>query len=298
MNATATLLVVDDERINLDIISEHLDELHYDIVQATSGSEALALLLSAPGKFDLLLLDHMMPGMEGLTLLAAIREDERFSSMAVVMQTAAAGPDQIARGLELGACYYLTKPYHGSALRNVIRAALRDTNETRELQGRLRSFSGAMPLLISGHFEARTLDDVHHLAVSLASLCPKSELAVIGLTELLVNAVEHGNLGITYAEKSDLKKEDRWEHEVARRLALEEHLHKKVDVQFERSQDRLRFVITDQGNGFDFEPYLTLSATRAFDLHRWGIAMARRLSFSDLEFQHGGNRVVASIATV
>ncbi len=85
---------------------------------------------------------------------------------------------------------------------------------------------------------------------------------------------------------------------MARRLALEEHLHKKVDVQFDRSQDRLRFVITDQGDGFDFEPYLTLSAARAFDLHGRGIAMARRLSFNDLEFQCGGNRVVASIASV
>jgi hypothetical protein len=63
----------------------------------------------------------------------------------------------------------------------------------------------------------------------------------MGLSELIINGIEHGNLGISYAEKSRLKQEDGWTEEIARRLALEENADKRVVVDLARGSEALSF---------------------------------------------------------
>jgi len=245
-----------------------------------------------------MLLDHMMPVLDGLTVLGRVKADPRFRSMPVIMQTAAASPEKIAQGLELGAHYYLTKPYEGTALRAVLRTALEGVAQARALADKIREYNGTMALLRGGLFQIKTLAEARQLAAALASACGNAEIAAMGLLELLVNAVEHGNLGITYAEKSALLKDDQWEREVNRRAALPQNAHKVVDVHFERTGRALRFLIKDAGAGFNAADFLELSPNRAYDLHGRGIAMARRLSFSELEYRGAGNEVVATIVDV
>jgi CheY-like chemotaxis protein len=290
-----TVLVVDDEPYNLEIITEHLDDLGYEIVTATDGAQALWLLEAAPERFDAMLLDHMMPVLDGLTVLARMKADQRFRNLPVIMQTAAASPEKIAQGLELGAHYYLTKPYEGAALRAVLRTALEGVGKARALAERVHMYGGTMALLHAGRFQFQTLAEARQLAATLASACPNAEVVAMGLTELLINAVEHGNLGVTYADKSALLREDRWEQEIERRTALPENAHKVVDVSFERLGDSARFVIKDAGAGFDAPQYLALAPERAYDLHGRGIAMAGKLSFSALEYRGSGNEVVATV---
>jgi anti-sigma regulatory factor (Ser/Thr protein kinase) len=119
------------------------------------------------------------------------------------------------------------------------------------------------------------------------------ERLAIGLIELFLNAVEHGNLGIGYKEKSVLNLNGTWDVEIERRMALPENASKVVEVEFQRVQKEIRFRIRDQGQGFDWESYLQFSPERAFDSHGRGIALARNLSFSRLEYQGSGNEVIA-----
>jgi len=111
----------------------------------------------------------------------------------------------------------------------------------------------------------------------------------------MVNAVEHGNLGITYEEKSALLEAGGWLAEVERRLTLPEHRGKRVDVRVLRCDDELRFTICDRGNGFEWSRYLDIDPRRAFDRHGRGILMARHVSFSSIEFRGTGSEVVASV---
>ena len=82
-----------------------------------------------------------------------------------------------------------------------------------------------------------------------------------------------------------------------RRLAQDGLSSRQVEVEFTRDANAIRITITDQGEGFDWETYLTLSPERALDNHGRGIAMARLLSFSDLEYRGRGNQVAVTIAT-
>lgn len=143
----------------------------------------------------------------------------------------------------------------------------------------------------------RTLSEGLALAKRLAQLCPQPERTEIGLRELLINALEHGCLGITYEEKSRLLEmgADEWEKEVDRRLSLPGNAGKMVDVQVECTDGEIRFLITDTGNGFDWIPYLEIDDERGSDHHGRGIFLARQMSFKRLEYRGSGNQVLAVV---
>jgi anti-sigma regulatory factor (Ser/Thr protein kinase) len=131
----------------------------------------------------------------------------------------------------------------------------------------------------------------------LAGACPDPERVVIGLTELLLNAIEHGNLGITYDEKTRLNTRESWQAEIKARLALPENRNKCVDFRFERLPTEIRFTIRDEGKGFDWRRFIQIDPRRAFDTHGRGIVMARSFSFSSVDYNELGNEVVARVAT-
>lgn len=289
-------MVVDDEQLNLLIIEEFLAEEAVDLHPFTDPLEAWARLQSNPDDYSLVVLDRMMPGLDGLEFLRRMKADPRFTDIPVVMQTAAAEPDQVREGLEAGAYYYLTKPYEPDALISIVRAALEDRRGRDNLRHTAARFEEAHKLLTNAEFQFTTLQDIANLVIVLAGLCPTPDVAAAGLSDLMVNAVEHGNLGITYKEKAQLKWDGSWEHEIARRLALPEYAGRVASVKVERGTETLSFTISDQGAGFEWQKYLDFDPERAFDPNGRGIAMARAMIFSSLEYQGKGNVVVASIA--
>jgi len=290
------VLVVDDEVFNLEILSEHLTDSGYDVASAEDGAKAWALLEESPQRFDAVLLDRMMPNMDGMEVLARIKGHSQLSMLPVVMQTAKAARQDVLEGLEAGAYYYLTKPFDKETMLAIIKTAVEDYTAYRAIQEETKQTVRTLSLMRQGQFAFRTLDEAQDLATLLANAGPQAGKAVIGLSELLINAVEHGNLGITYNEKSELNEEGNWEAEVLRRLALPENADKRVVVSFEVEEDEMRFLISDQGPGFDWESYLEISPERAFDNHGRGIAMARMLSFDRVEYLGNGNQVLAAIS--
>jgi hypothetical protein len=211
------------------------------------------------------------------------------------METAMQDHENIREGLDAGAYYYLTKPFQPEVLVAVVRAALQQVVEYRRLRESVQVAERPFSFLREGVFQFRSLEEGRQLAGILALACPDPERSINGLQELLINAVEHGNLGMTYREKSDLLLAGAWEEELERRLGLPEYRLRQVEVVYARRPDQISFVIRDQGKGFDCSDYLDFSPERAFDLHGRGIAMARKLSFDSLEYQGNGNTVMAII---
>lgn len=292
----STILAVDDDPVNLHIISEVFKREAVTISYANSGENALRMLGDPINSFDVVLLDRMMAGLDGIEVLRRMKAEPRLAHTPVVMQTAAAAPDQVCEGLNAGAHYYLTKPYAPSTLRTIVRAALEHVRDRRELEARAGTFAEALSLLEHGEFSVATHAEAQRLAGFIAQLCPEPKAAVLGIAELLVNGIEHGNLSITCAEKSALLREDRLTQEIARRHELPEYRGRRVTLQVEVLPDELRFIVSDQGRGFDFRKYLELDPARAFEPNGRGIALARMMSFAQLEYQGVGNMVVATIA--
>lgn len=290
------VLVIDDEQLNLLIIEEFLAEEQIELEMHSKPLEAWTRLTAPESNYALVIVDRMMPDLDGMELLRRMKREPRFSGVPVIMQTAAASPDQVREGLAAGAYYYLTKPYEPDALISIVRAALDDRRSRIQLLGRAVRLEEAQRLIRSVEYRFVTLSDVGSLVPVLADMCPAPEVVATGLSELMVNAVEHGNLGLSYREKSQLKWEGNWGDEIARRLALPEFCNRYATVLAERQEGAVRFTITDQGEGFDWERFLSFDPDRAFDPNGRGIAMANMLSFSSLEYRGRGNVVLASVA--
>lgn len=283
-----TILVVDDESLIRLLVRKILEDEGYSVHLAADGSEAQSIILSGSVPFSAVLLDWAMPKMNGMELLRWVKNEPKYDHIPVIMQTAMDHPDQIREGIEAGAFYYLTKPIQQDLLKSIVRAAVSDFRYKKILHDKLRLSEQAFGLLEEGTFHFRTLAEGENLAIRIANASSQPEDAM-AIAELFTNAVEHGNLGITYEEKSKLLEEGTWEEEVKRRLTVSANSGKFVEVRIRRDQGQILVEIEDQGPGFDFLKYITFDETRVFDTHGRGIAMATNAL--GVQYLDKGNRV-------
>ena len=117
-----TLLLADDDAGNRELLQRRLEKLGYSVTTCADGLEALKLLRK--GRFDLALLDMVMPGLDGYELLAEIKKDPDLQSVPVIMISALDQMESIVRCIDLGAEDYLSKPFNPTLLRARITAAL------------------------------------------------------------------------------------------------------------------------------------------------------------------------------
>jgi CheY-like chemotaxis protein len=291
-----TLLVVDDEPLNLVIIEAQLDGCGYSLVTAENGSSAWDRLKSEPDRFDVVLLDRMMPDIDGIEILRRIKQDPQLKLLPVILQTAANSPHDIATGLREGAFYYLTKPFSQEVLREVVATALRDRMNTQAVHVDLDNLRSAAQFLEEATFVFRDRQQAQLIASMLACACPNPQAAAMGLLELMLNAIEHGNLEIGYEEKTTLLREDRLDAEIDLRLQQSQYAKREACVKLRRFKDHVTFTIIDEGHGFVWQDYLELSPERMMDNHGRGIAMARKIAFTHLAYLNKGNIVEATVA--
>lgn len=124
--STKTILVVDDEEHILELIRYNVEAAGYHVLTANTGEEGLSLLEKK--EVDLVLLDWMLPGMDGIEVLQKIRNHTKNRNLPVILLTAK--NDEISKvvGLEVGADDYLSKPFGVHELLARIKALLRRTN--------------------------------------------------------------------------------------------------------------------------------------------------------------------------
>lgn len=291
-----TVLIVDDEEFNLDLIEEFLGFADIECVRAQDGQTALDILEADDiGRFSAIILDRMMPGLDGIEVIKRIKATPDLMNLPIIMQTAMARKDNMLEGLAAGAHYYLAKPYDSETLTTIVTAAVRDYARLREQQDTIRDAANSLTMMEEGTFSYRTIDEGKRLAIMLANATTAPDRVVLGLTELMINAVEHGNLGITYDEKSTLNEEGAWKDEVDRRLSQTRYKDRTVTVDFKRTVDTYVYTIRDEGDGFEWDEYMEISPERAFDTHGRGIAMAKMISFSSVEYSGKGNVVCAKL---
>jgi DNA-binding response OmpR family regulator len=133
--AHETILVIDDEPAIVQVISERLHREGFQVSTAATGAAALAAATGAACPPDLLILDLMLPDVDGLDLLRSLRQAG--SSVPVVILTARDDDVDVIVGLELGADDYLVKPFNPRELTARIRAVLRRRAEALALAARL-----------------------------------------------------------------------------------------------------------------------------------------------------------------
>jgi two-component system phosphate regulon response regulator PhoB len=121
--AKERILVVDDEEDILELVRFHLSREGYQLALAASGEEALKK--AGRDAFDLIVLDLMLPGLDGLEVAKALKADAKTKAVPIIMLTAKGEDADIVTGLEIGADDYITKPFSPRVLMARVKAVLR-----------------------------------------------------------------------------------------------------------------------------------------------------------------------------
>lgn len=137
--------------------------------------------------------------------------------------------------------------------------------------------------------------EAREIAIRISANCPDPSLTCMGLTELLLNAIEHGNLSIGYEFKSELLRQGTLDEEIEKRLELPCFRDKVVTVKVLQLKDCFYFVICDEGAGFDPAPFVEIDENRLSHFHGRGIAMAGTCCFSDMRYNDVGNIVLIKV---
>jgi DNA-binding response OmpR family regulator len=286
------ILVVDDDPMFHKLLGYALKSEDYLLSFASNAEGAKEELGNNHKDILAIILDWEMPGMSGVDLLKWMKREEDYKDIPVIMLTGRSSPDEIKSGINAGAFYYVTKPFQKDFLNSVLSAAIADRQNLLHLANELEKVRNPLESLMQGEFKFKTIQEAQKLSVFIANTSPNSRECLI-ICELFNNAIEHGNLGISYDEKSNLVDSNGLFEEIDRRLELPEYKDRWATLHFDKNEDRILLTLIDEGDGFDFQKYLHFDEDRVFDNHGRGIAMAN--SMLDITYLGKGNRVVINI---
>jgi CheY-like chemotaxis protein/anti-sigma regulatory factor (Ser/Thr protein kinase) len=247
--AVTTILVVDDNALERKLAGKCVEAAGWSVEFAENGRQALDKL--AHLKPDLVLTDLRMPDMDGLELV--LETKARFPLTPVVLMTAYGSEEMAVMALQAGASSYLPKRNLSFDLRPALEMVLDAAAQRRERAQLFAFMSESRSQFILGYDPAgvRALVTYCQDTLQLMKLCDPAVTRQVGtaLNEALRNALDHGNLELC----STLREADDGSYEKLRRQREHDppYRDRKIHVETSVSRKEARFVIRDEGPGFD-----------------------------------------------
>lgn len=249
-----TILIVDDEQMIRELLVDILSAAgNYRLLTAANGEEALTVFTNQ--EVDLVLTDLRMPGVTGLELLAELRRIKE--DVPVIILTGYGRREDVVEALRLGASNFLMKPQEiklvHSVASKVLRVRLKERLE-QQIYDYFEAESQAYKIPNILKFTFPLIDLITDKLIRIG-ICDNHDLTNIrlALDEALINAIIHGNLEIPSTMKgTSLSEITKFNQLVKERSLTEPYLSRNVHVEMELSQDQVKYVIIDEGNGFDW----------------------------------------------
>jgi len=283
------ILVIDDEEPVREVLGVALSENGYSVFEAENGRNGVQKFIEVNP--DITITDVNMPEMSGIDVTRKIKEMR--SDADVVIMTGYGTEDLVIQSLRSGATNYIKKPVDFNELMSILDSLILKRENRKRFEVLKEIVVKEEKTLSIGNNIARIWGTVNQILFNLPSKI--EEISVeglkIGLYEILVNAIEHGNLGITYEEKKESLSNNTYNTLLKHRLEEADKAGKKVKIKSVFSRSHLQVEIEDEGNGFNYkqlsfleEPETLLSA------HGRGILLAS-LYFDVIEYHGRGNSV-------
>jgi len=285
-----TALIVGDEAFRAEARGRGARDLGFRVVEAESDDAAAAAVATLGDDPHVLIL-QVVPGEDVGLRMRGMRLALDMPSLPVIT----VGDVPSGASILAGALHHLPRVDDGESLRAAVSAAAKVALDLKRVEEELAARSRSVGLIVSGEFQFRTPRDANDLAIALSPAGPQPARLALGLLELMLNAVEHGNLGIGGAEKDRLRGLGLFQEEVERRLASPENHDKRATLTVLRRPDGLSYTIEDMGAGFDWRAHDESGRSGVPAISGRGILLARSYAFERVEYRGRGNRVVATI---
>lgn len=176
MSEQGHILVVDDNQINRIVLTRSLQGEGHMVLTAENGQQALEHLRTHTNAFDVILLDIMMPEMDGYQTLQALKADGDLRDLPVIMISGVDELNSVARCVEMGAADYIPKPFNAALLRalntrlNALLDAKRLRERERNLFEQIERLRSAVAALQTDSFEPESLSDIASRPDALGTL--------------------------------------------------------------------------------------------------------------------------------
>lgn len=228
-----------------------------------------------------------------LSDLLTVRDEATLSHLPVLTVLSQGREEQIAACVRSGAFYCFLEPVDRALLGAMLRAASAVVSPKAEPDPALAVFVQSMPHVKEIVLSVRSLADAQLVSAFVSELCPQPARQALGVSELLLNAIEHGSLEISGEEKAALVRAGKFHGAVAERSLDPRFAEREVTVWLRRSTDHVEIVCEDQGPGFDWKAQESAAPPDPDAPCGRGIALSRALAFDSLEFLGRGNVAVA-----
>jgi DNA-binding response OmpR family regulator len=282
------VLIVDDQHVLRAVLVKFMLKEGLTPIEAENGEAAIALYTSE--RPAVVLSDIMMPRMDGLTLLNEIKRID--AKAAVVLMTGYGNEEILLKALRGGAANYFKKPFNFREVVEVVqhlirhRAALELSVESSPyLVRESRQF-----ILETGNADIFPVID--QITLTIHTLVPEQVILnlKVGIEEMLKNAIEHGNLGISAEEKNAALEKGTFGTLLAEKLAVDGNAEKTITITAEADRGEFRITIEDEGAGFDWRSLPHLQAESLLHFSGRGIFLTR-IYFDEVIYNNRGNRV-------
>lgn len=294
------ILFIGNERPYLESVANYVKEHGFPNYKILNYDTAFSELITYPENYTAIILETDGERDDAFNILKKISTSSVLKTLPIILYPEAESQELAAELIEMaikqGVRYCLPQPGNQPLTIQILQAAAQDYERHLGWQQTPKQ-EKAVYCLESAFFKFKTLQDAHAVALFIAEACPNPRLAIVGITEILVNAIEHGNLGITSEEKEDLlREENAWLQEIERRLKLPQNNNKYVEVHITRDPQELRLKVKDQGKGFNWRDIDKFKRDMMFNTHGRGITMAKNLIFKEVRYMGVGNEVECIIA--
>lgn len=287
------VLLVTNRPDDFHEISDFLAGLGFDLEKLTSTHAASDYLAASGDKVGAVIADCETSVMDGFNLIDVIRSSTDLRTISVITLVREDMKGRIPTHSTSGMFYSLSFPLDDTSTASIIKSALNDTVRRRHLLAQVRGSSLLSQSMSSCRFQIKTIEEAEDAACFLSSMFPDPERAMSGIIELLVNAIEHGNLEIGHQEKSRLISDGTWLSGLRERYEMPRFRNRWVECAGVKKANGTYLVITDQGPGFDWRSIMSVDTSWTDDNNGRGIAQAKNVSFDRVTYNAKGNRVVA-----
>ncbi|HUI69716.1 MAG TPA: response regulator [Spirochaetia bacterium] len=282
------ILVVDDEEPLRSLLVRILEMEGFRALTARDGQEAVKVFRDQSPL--VVISDIRMPKMDGLAMLNEIHKIDR--SAPVILMTGQGNEQILLAALRGGATNFFKKPFDNDELINEVRRVVgfrleaeRSSLFSPYIKEETKSF--VLPAGVSSYYPV-----LNQITLQLPCLVPSEEVLnlKIGIEEMLTNAIEHGNLGITFEEKSQAIREGRLEQLVAERAAEAERAGRRVFIASRLTSDQFEVTIRDEGSGFDWRALPELIPENLLAFNGRGIFLTK-IYYDEVVYNEIGNEV-------
>jgi len=285
-----TILVVDDEDSIRKILSIALKEKGYNVITAKDGHEGIDIFKK--NKPEIVITDVKMPGMSGIEVTKKIKKLN--DNVDVIIITGYGSEDLVIESLRVGASNFIKKPILLIELYKILEGIILKKESKKRLEVAKDVVTYEKKICIIGNDIKKIWSVVNQILFNISPFFEKSifEGLRIGLYEIIINAIEHGNLGITYEEKNKALNSNTYMQLLEERIKKAEEEGKKIKIISTFEESNFEIEIKDDGKGFDYKnipsPH---DPDKLLEAHGRGIFLTS-IYYDEVNYLGNGNKVL------